>query len=77
MMHLAQGLLQRGHELGCTLAVVLQQLISHALRRFGADIGQHFQGIDQAGKRIVFFRHGFQTACGQKLDYTLYVHSKK
>ena len=62
MMHLIERILQRPHQLGGTFAIVLQQLVSHALGRLGADVRQHFQSINQAGKSIGRFRHRFQTA---------------
>ena len=44
--HLLQGIIQRGKQFGCALAVVLQQGVCHALRGFHAHIGEHAQGLD-------------------------------
>ena len=50
--HLFEGILQCFDQNCGTVAVVLQQLVGHALGGFGADVGQDAECFNQAGKGI-------------------------
>jgi hypothetical protein len=47
MLHLRERILQRGGQLGGAGAIVLQQVVGHALSRSLAHAGQPAQGVHQ------------------------------
>ena len=55
MLHGGEGMLQGGGQLGSAFALVAQQLVGHAAGGFGADVGQNFEGLGEAGEGVGFF----------------------
>ena len=58
---LQQGVVEGAGEFRRAFAVVLQEVVGDALGGFWADVGQHFQGVYQAGKGVLLFGHGFSS----------------